>query len=349
MKKFDKRVKWIIIIGLIISLLIPPGVLIGIYMVNPQNLEDNSMVDFTRVLSFTPTPNSDINVHYSILENQTGEQFLYQFNFTFDILKGIESTYTDEVNGWVFNQTQLYISIKGNYDLEFYAIFFILNSSEFQVDDSQISIIRDLNITQRFENLSIKLRICRTTNGEEGPTHFLGGSLILFEKKKKIIVDDFSSFSGNMRIWIDENHYVFNYTAFQNHTLQYTLNSSIGSLELLFAYLTIRTINDTSYTETERIDLPFSPLQSSGNHTENSSINLTSDFIGLEFEINVAVEHLGIYIEYEFELLSDILAEQEVGEKARRDKLRNSLFTYSLFVTIGIAVVLGCMVNYKRE
>lgn len=57
---------------------------------------------------------------------------------------------------------------------------------------------------------------------------------------------------------------------------------------------------------------------------------------------------MGSYIVYNLELLSEILAEQAAEEKERRDKLFSSLVTYSLFLALGIGVVLGCMVNAKR-
>ncbi len=347
MKKLDKRVKWVLVSVLILGLLVPPGLIITQYFIDFESPEDVSMIDTTRSITFNPTPNSEIQLTYQILENQSFEHFLYQLNFTFDIVKGVEPTF--EYNDRTFNFTQIYLTIMANNKTNFVSFFEILNMTKFFVDESQVNLHKEIKSLFRLDNLQIGLQIDKISDGLEGPLVRIGSGIRLFTREKPIVVDDIYNFGGMLSFWVNENSYNLSFLVSPDNTLNYTLNSSIGDLELYNGNIYIKEIYESGSMGIGSIYYPYAPGDPQGNYSISSYLNLSQFYEHLLFRINAGISWGGAEIEYEIIPYSQILAEQLVTEETRQKILWKSLLNYFLLVCLIFGLFFGCMVNYKRE
>ena len=136
-------------------------------LTNLQPFEDDSLLDGSSINNdFRPTPNSEIDFSYSVKEIERYDHFSYQFNCSFNIIKGVEMNFTRDDQ--VFNRTQMYLSIKANSGLEFYTSISVLNMSEFRIGNSQIQLNINMESSEKFENLN--LRLFQTSISEEWGT-----------------------------------------------------------------------------------------------------------------------------------------------------------------------------------
>ncbi|MBN2155231.1 MAG: hypothetical protein JW776_04255 [Candidatus Lokiarchaeota archaeon] len=344
----DKRLKWTIIIGTIFILAVPSSNLLAYYIIIHSSLhEDDSMINRSGIYrNIHPTPDSDIDFSYSVKEIDLQDYFLYQFNFSFDILKGVEPNFTrlDQL----FNRTQMYLCIRASVGLEFYTSMFVLNMSELQKDNSQVEIKTDMESSLRFENLDVKLY--QSSISEEGGITIISGEIILPFRNSSISAENVYDFSGTIHFWINSNSYHLSYRVLLNSTLNliYCLNSSIGDLELMTGQISIHGKTDNQRFQIGSIDFPYAPTPP-GNYSQSSNITLTSAYQHICFEFLIGVEYGGPEIEYEILPIAEILAQQKALEEQRRENFLKSLYTSTSITILIFLIILGSMVNYPRK
>ena len=311
----------------------------GYFLINSHIFDDNSLVDKSGITELHPTPLSDISLYYSVKEIKNFDQYQYEFDFTFDIVQGIEPNFTS--NGLIFNQTQLYISIKANYQLDFYTFFQILNMTEFQVDDSQVIVQKSMKSAQRLENLVINVQYVSISEGQ-GMFVAIGGTKYLFSKATVITTDDGENFSGTMHFWINGNSYNLSYSILSRYYMYYSLNSSVGDVELFSGYISIIGSNGTHSTGIGTISFPFFPAQPPGNYSSSSNRSLVNPYTHICFEFTVGIAFSGAEVEYEIIPQSEILDVQ-------RKQLLKLILTSSGITFLVYLIVLGCMINQERK
>jgi hypothetical protein len=212
-----------------------------------------------------------------------------------------------------------------------------------------------INASDRFENVIAKLRISSRTNGEEGATHIFGGIISLFTKDNDIFVEDTTEFSGNLYFWINENNYSLCYEVFSNSSLFYTLNSSIGDLELWAGQISIMGYEGTHGTQIGSLDFPYAPTPQ-GDHSNSNNLILSGQYERICFRFIVGVE--GTYVEIDYKIIpiseylaqqEDLEAEQQALEEEQFQTMLKNLFKYTMLTALGVAMILGCMVNTPRK
>ena len=212
-----------------------------------------------------------------------------------------------------------------------------------------------INATGRFRNLVVKLQIFRRTNGEEGATHFFRSSIPLFTKENVIFVEETTEFSGNLYFWINENNYSLCYEIFSNSSLFYTVNSSIGDLELYYGQISIMGYEGTHGTQLGSLDFPYAPMPQ-GDYSNSNNFTLTGQYESIKFCFIVGVE--GSYAEVDYKIISiseylaqqeNLEAEQQALEDEQFHNMLNNLFRYTILTALGVAIILGCMVNAPRK
>jgi len=341
----DKKLKWVIAIGIVIILAVPSSILLIFYLQNIPSPKDERMIHQSGIYFIHPTPNSDIALTFSVRESQVEEHYLYQFNFTFDISKGVEPIFI--LNDRIYNNTQLYLSIKANNGLEFYTVVQILNTSEFLLDDSQVEIYYEIESSIRFDNLAVEFH--KTSSSNEGIGFmYIGGSTLLFSKEQSITVEDISDFSGTMHFWINENNYNLSYDIFPDLSVNYSVNSSIGELELFIGQISILGTNGTRSSQIGNFRFPFAP-ESPGYHSDSYNITLTTSYQHISFQFLIGVDIVALDLEYEIVPNSEILDQLAALVEEQRQRLWKTLFNSTVMTILGVLTILGCMVNYPKK
>ena len=307
-----------------------------------ENYLDNKSEDLIEVSGYqfiNPTPESNINLSYSAVENQNQKNYIYQFDFIFKIFIGIKPNFT--MNDRIFNNTQIYISIKANHGLDFYVTFLVLNMTEFHVNNSQVNYQKDMKSPLRFENLVVKLDMRSYSEGEG--TRIIGGGITLFQKEQFITVEDISDFSGNLYFRINENEYNLSYEILPDLSVNYSLNSTVGDLELNIGQITIMAKNKSISTQIGAISFPYAPGPQ-GYLSQSTNTTLTNDYGNLAFELLIGRKLVGSEISYEIIPYSEFLDQL----KSERKDLWNKILRNSLLAIIGVGAVIGCMIKDQK-
>lgn len=310
---------------------IPSGIFLVNFLVVSPAVDASVRIQTSGTQYIQPTPNSNITLSYSVREMRIHKQYLYEFNFAFDIHKGVEPNFTSDTHSIIpllFNRTQIYLTIKANYGLTFYTVFLLTNMTEFQVDNSQVEVQYELSSPQRFENLLVGL--FHSSFSEDGGMYSsIGSGYYLFSKQNLIYVKDISNFSGDMYFWINENEYNLSYSL-SSDFLEYSVNSSVGEIELKTASIYI---GGSSF-----FYFPYVPNTSPGYYSH--AINLTLyGYSQISFEFRIGISMLGAAcVKYE------VLSKSEVF-----GSLLKGLITSSIATLIGFIILLGCLVKDQNQ
>ena len=333
----NKKRIWTIIIGIVIILAVPTSILLSNYL----NNKNEDLIDVSGNQFINPTPESNITLSYSFKENLIQNKYIYQFEFIFKIIEGIELNFT--WNDRIYNNSQIYLSIKANYGLEFYAAFLVMNMTEFHGNNSQLYFQKEMESPLRFENVVVELNMMSISEGEYSNTG-IGGGITLFQKEQYITVEDISDFSGNMYFWINENEYNLSYEIFPDLSIYYTLNSTVGDLELDIGQIIIQAINGSSGTGIGSIYFPHSPgLQ--GYHSESVNFTLRKDYEHLSFHFIIGMNFIGSDMYYEIIPYSELLDQI----KTERTDLLKKILNNTLIAILIVGAILGCMIADNKK
>jgi hypothetical protein len=335
----DKKLKLTLIIGFAVVIAVPSFISLGYVIRKTEIFTKESMIDESDTIELVPTPNSNISVGYSILESKNTDNYYYDFEFIFNVIQGIEPNFI--YNGRVFNETQLYVTIKANYGLEFFTFFYVMNMTQFQEDNSYILIQKKMESSGKFENLIVDIFF--NSISMNGSIICIGAGRRLRFREATITVEDVSQYSGLMHFWINENSYNLSYTVTSNYFMAYTLNSSVvANLELQMGFIQILGSNGTYATYISSIGFPCTPWASPGYYSTESNKSYWNPYPYICFEFNVGVNIGAVEVEYEIIPLSEIKDEGIV-------KLRNTLLIATGSTLLVFLITLSCMINQERK
>jgi hypothetical protein len=325
----DKKLKLTIIIGLAIVVAVPSFISLGYVIKNTGIFENERMIDESDTIDLIPTPNSNISVGYSIHESKNADNYYYDFEFIFNVIQGIEPNFTYHER--VFNETQFYVTIKANHGLEFFTFFYVLNMTEFQEDNSQVIVQKEMYSSQKFENLEVKIKYNSMSINDS--ITIIGGAKGLIFREAPITAEDITQCSGIMHFWINQNSYNLSYTITSNFLMTYTMNSSVlPNLELRMGDIHIM---DSS------IGIPCIPWASPGYYSTEQNITFSHQYAYTIFEFYVGVNFGYVNVEYEIIPFSEIQDEKIT-------KLRNTLLIATGSTFLVYIIVISCMINQQR-
>ncbi|TFG21026.1 MAG: hypothetical protein EU530_01680 [Promethearchaeota archaeon] len=335
----DKKLRLTIILGFVVVIAVPSFISLGYVIKNTGIFDIERMINESDNIELVPTPNSNISVEYSILESKNTESFHYDFEFLFNIIHGIEPNFT--YHDQIYNETQLYLTIKANHGLEFFTFFSVLNMTKFQEDNSQIIVQKVMDSSQRFENLNFKIEY--DSLSINGSITIIGGAKVLTFREAPITAEDISQYSGIMHFWINENSYNLSYTITSNFLMTYTLNSFVtDNPKLQMGNIQIIGWNGTRGSGVASIGFPCTPWASPGYYSTEKNTTFSLQYPYIIFEFNVGVNYGSVDVRYEIIPLSEIKDERIM-------KLRNTLLITTGSTLLLYLIVISCMINQERK